>query len=365
MHRADDAEPTPEEMGRCWDAIVGSDQIERNAANADVIALVGELHARDTAPAPDSALVERMWWTAVGQASISRHVLLPPDSVIVRNGYQRPKDAQAVLATKTVRAAANRRASALARVLAIAVIAGMGAGAIAIGLGARLAMRVAALAAGTDLQGMMTQQGERVGEITFGGTLFLVMMGVMFGIVGGVLFVAVRPWLPWTGQRRGLVFGAVLLVVGGSTLLEGGNNPDYQRFGYAGLNLCLFSVLPVGFGLLVGSFVDRLERTVPSSWPRWSGNWAGRIGSIGVVVLALFGIIGAVSVLLSGELVALLLVPWVVRVLVLRVIGRFESPIDLLRRPRIALAAYVVFALPCLVGLVLTIQAMTKILTSG
>ena len=44
------------------------------------------------------------------------------------------------------------------------------------GLGSRLAMRIIAVTAGSDMQGVLTEQEVPVGEITAGGTVFLILL---------------------------------------------------------------------------------------------------------------------------------------------------------------------------------------------
>ena len=56
-----------------------------------------------------------------------------------------------------------------------------------------------------------------------------------------------------------MLFGFMLFALGGQSLFEHGQNPDYRRFGIAGLNVCLFGLLPVLFGATVGPLADRLE----------------------------------------------------------------------------------------------------------
>src|SRR6266581_9043947 len=46
---------------------------------------------------------------------------------------------------------------------------------------------------------------------TLGGTLLIIMVGVVFGAVFGLLFIAMRQWFPGTALAKGIGYGAVLL----------------------------------------------------------------------------------------------------------------------------------------------------------
>ena len=67
--------------------------------------------------------------------------------------------------------------------VSLGVLAGMLGGVVA-GVGARIAMRVVALIA------------SGVGSFSLGGTLAILLFGVIVGMPFGALFVGVRRWLP-------------------------------------------------------------------------------------------------------------------------------------------------------------------------
>src|SRR5215213_4038768 len=114
----------------------------------------------------------------------------------------------------------------------LGLLAGLVAGAVAGGVGARVAMRVVALVAGHNRDGQLTDADAVVGQITLEGTLFLLGAGAYLGLPGGLLYVAVRRWLPGAGIRKGLAFGGLLLLLFGSLIIDG-DNPDFRRFGLA------------------------------------------------------------------------------------------------------------------------------------
>ena len=65
-------------------------------------------------------------------------------------------------------------------------------------------MRLAALLV-PDSVGAFTENGNRIGDITVGGTLALIVfIGLFFGAVAGSLWVVLRPWLPAARGARAL-----------------------------------------------------------------------------------------------------------------------------------------------------------------
>jgi hypothetical protein len=149
-----------------------------------------------------------------------------------------------------------------ARTLATGMTAGGAAGVLVGGLGSRLAMRVMAMTT-PEAGGRVTDFGARIGEITFGGTLFLFIAGFYLGVVGGMAYLAMRSRLPGRGWRQGLVYGAIFLVVAGGFLVSG-TNPDFRILHPAGLAVVMFLALPLLFGLVLPPLVGLVEPRVAS-----------------------------------------------------------------------------------------------------
>ena len=167
----------------------------------------------------------------------------------------------------------------LLRAMGIGVLAGLGAGFVAGGVGSRLAMKIVALTAGPAARGQITENGNRIGAFT-ADTGFLLFFGSFLGIFGGLLYVALRPGLPRSGRRRGLAFGALLLAACGTAVVER-ENFDFHRFGLPALNVALFAALFLLFGLVVAPLADRAERAFPAIPP----DRAPRLGAVGAYVL--------------------------------------------------------------------------------
>jgi hypothetical protein len=99
------------------------------------------------------------------------------------------------------------------RGVAIALVGGFWAGALVTGPAVRLIMRLLAVTAGDDAQGMITEAVEVVGRIEFDGTIGLYLFGgVLPGLLSGGIYMVIRRWLP-AGRIGSVVFGALHLVV--------------------------------------------------------------------------------------------------------------------------------------------------------
>ncbi len=150
----------------------------------------------------------------------------------------------------------------LARHVGAASLAGIVAGMLVAGVLGRIAMRVAGFLSRPDLIGVETSAGNRVGEITLGGTIAIaVFAGIGAGVVGGALYASAEPWLRRLRPWDGVVFGVALLGGVGFTVIEAANF-DFQRFGNAGLNVVMFAALLVAFGVLVAWLFERIRGAI-------------------------------------------------------------------------------------------------------
>jgi hypothetical protein len=144
---------------------------------------------------------------------------------------------------------------ALRRFAAVFVAGGF-AGMIAGGLGSRVAMRIAALAAPERVQGFPTEAGARIGEVTLEGTLFLILLaGIGSAVIGSAFYLLVRSWLPRRRWLRAIAFGGLELVVFGTQVLDAGN-ADFTIVGNPVLNVALFGGLFILHGALLVLFVE-------------------------------------------------------------------------------------------------------------
>jgi hypothetical protein len=155
----------------------------------------------------------------------------------------------------------------LGRHVGFATLAGIIAGAIVGGVGGRIAMRVTGFVAGPSVAGVTTTNGNRVGEITLGGTIGVLLVGVTLGVLGGLVYAGVEPWLRRLRPWQGVVFGVFLLVAAGIAVLDPVNS-DFSRFGSAPLNVAMFGALFLLFGILIAPVFDRLPAIAAQSATR-------------------------------------------------------------------------------------------------
>lgn len=236
----------------------------------------------------------------------------------------------------------------LAQHVGAAIFAGLVAGTLVAGVLGRIAMRVAGFLSRPELIGIETANGNRVGEITLGGTITIaVFAGIGAGILGGALYASAEPWLrrfrPWDG----VVFGVALLGGIGFTVIEAANF-DFQRFGNAGLNILMFAALFVAFGVFIAWLFPRIRDAIGREGVMGTvleiATWLAAALGAALVVGAFVSIGGVDDPLLLVLAAVVLLVPAIVRWRGL---------------PRVI--AYLAFAAPFVVGAVRTLAGMYEI----
>jgi hypothetical protein len=195
------------------------------------------------------------------------------------------------------------------RRLAPVVVAGGIAG-VAAGVWVRVAMRLSALAAPASAQGLLTEAQARIGEITFGGTLFLVLFaGIGSAVLGTAFYLIVRAWLPTRRWIRAVAFGLLELVVFGSVVIDAGN-PDLTIVANPAYNVLLFAGAFVLHGMLLVLLQRPARRVVDAV--EGGVSWRERLVD-GATLLALMAIgLGSVALVLRpggwiGLVVAVLL----------------------------------------------------------
>jgi hypothetical protein len=183
----------------------------------------------------------------------------------------------------------------MARHAAVVGIAGLVSGVLVAGLGGRLLMRIAAILAPEGAAGALTESGARVGEITLDGTLALVILiGLISGGIGAVLFLVSEPWLARAGRYRGPVFGLFLLLIASRTsdALDP-DNFDFALVGNQAVVIGMFVALFILFGALLPSLATFLERRLPEIRPERS-----LLSASGYITLTLPGLLFVATLVL-------------------------------------------------------------------
>lgn len=171
----------------------------------------------------------------------------------------------------------------------LAAVAGGLAGILIGGIGSRVAMRISGAMSDPDMVGSArTANGNILGAVTAEGTLALVFFGGLLpGLLGGLIYVAARPWLRPLGRWGGLAYGLVLLAAVGSSVLEP-FNIDFRKFGSPQLNVALFALLFPLFGIAIALLADVAERRVTETRTTSTSALLKIFGLVGVVLVLLF-----------------------------------------------------------------------------
>jgi hypothetical protein len=177
-------------------------------------------------------------------------------------------------------------AVAVLRSLGGCLAAGLVVGIAVAGLGSRLVMRLLAVA-DPAARGIITENGNVVGDITFGGTAGLVVfIGIPSGILAGLIVYLVRRWLPARLVWRGLALSVVLLALLGRTVIDP-ENVDFLFLDPADLAVTLFGVLFFVAGFALVPLADRWGPGVPRLFYRQDVTVVGGIAITIAVVLGL------------------------------------------------------------------------------
>jgi hypothetical protein len=164
-------------------------------------------------------------------------------------------------------------------------LAGLLAGLLVAGVGGRIVMRAAALLV-PDAAGRLTENGNRIGEITLPGTLALVIFGgLFFGLAGAVLWVVVSPWIPGGRWARALLSMPVAVSLTGMLLIQA-ENPDFAVLRHDATTVLLLLALVAVAGLAIAGFDSWLDTRLPGkAAPSWADPIYLALSIAGVLIL--------------------------------------------------------------------------------
>ena len=176
-----------------------------------------------------------------------------------------------------------------ARWLAAGVLGGFVTGALVGGMGGRIAMFVLRLTSSPSLHGLQTDDDFTIGIVS-GATVFLLGLTAFVGMLGGLVYLGVRGWLP--ARWRPWVTGGVAGVVGGAIVIRPGG-PDFTLLEPLPLAVVMFTVIPAAYGVVLSFVVERQLRD--GSFVRRSWVWA--VGILPLALVALTGPIGLAAII--------------------------------------------------------------------
>ncbi len=158
------------------------------------------------------------------------------------------------------------------RALAVSLYAGVIGGILVGGAGGRLLMRVMAATSSDRVQGTLTEAEEDVGEITAGGSVFLILFaGVFAGLIGGGLYKLLRRWLPGPARLAGAVVGMmVLALIGVVSGMLNSSNKDFTLLSPSWLAVTMVIAGALLFGMCIAAVHERLDRGMPEISGRWT-----------------------------------------------------------------------------------------------
>lgn len=149
------------------------------------------------------------------------------------------------------------------RTAAAATATGAALGFVVGGIGGRLAMRALFLTSGPSVRGIVSDDGFRIGEFTLIGTLNLLLVGTLIGVIGAFVYLAVRPFLLGPLWLRSTTCGLAAGAVVGSMIVHT-DGVDFTVLGPRWFAIALFVAVPSLFGFLTPPGVEWAAR--PSGW---------------------------------------------------------------------------------------------------
>lgn len=155
--------------------------------------------------------------------------------------------------------------------LRVLIVAGIPIGVLVAGIGGRLAMLVLRLTSDDSVNGVVSDDGFVIGQLTLAGTYNLLLIGATVGIIGAAAYQWVRPWLLGPSWFRRLTTALGSGIVVGSMLLHA-DGVDFTLLQPTWLAIGLFVALPMLFGFAIGPAVDRVGLAAARDdrgWRRW------------------------------------------------------------------------------------------------
>lgn len=119
---------------------------------------------------------------------------------VTTSGYR--SEAAATSAPAEPREELRAGFGSLVRKLSAAVSFGAIVGAVVGGIGGRVAMRLLFLTSPDSVKGIRSDDGFEIGKFDLVDTLNLIALGALVGVLGGLIYLAIRRWLPRDRRSR-------------------------------------------------------------------------------------------------------------------------------------------------------------------
>ena len=182
-----------------------------------------------------------------------------------------------------------------ARRIGLGVLAGALGGLVVGGIGGRLFMFVLAEMNPEDA-GLLTDDGFAMGQFTLSGTLNLIGLTTVIGVIGGLLFVALR------GLRFGPDWFRVLSMPVGATIVVGSvmvhsDGVDFSLLQPWWLAVAMTLAVPFLYTLMMSALVDRWIDDGQSVWSRLpvAVPWIARAAFVALIAIALVDLVSTID----------------------------------------------------------------------
>jgi hypothetical protein len=178
--------------------------------------------------------------------------------------------------------------------LGIGVLAGAVSGFVVGGLGGRLFMFVLA-ELNPEESGVLTDDGVPIGQFTVSGTLNLLGVTTVIGVIGGLVFLALR------GLRFGPRWFRVLSMPVGATIVVGwmlvhSDGVDFTLLEPVELGVAMTLAVPFLYTLLVAFLADRWIGDDGGGWKVPAAvTWSARAALAVLAVVALVSLVSTID----------------------------------------------------------------------
>jgi hypothetical protein len=174
-------------------------------------------------------------------------------------------------------------------------LAGAISGFVVGGLGGRLFMFVLA-ELNPEESGVLTDDGVPIGQFTVSGTLNLLGITTVIGVIGGLVFLALR------GLRFGPRWFRVLSMPVGATIVIGSmlvhsDGVDFTLLQPVELGVAMTLAVPFFYTLMLAALADRWLGDEPGVWQAMPAvvPWFARAGLTALAVVALTNLVSTID----------------------------------------------------------------------
>ena len=172
-------------------------------------------------------------------------------------------------------------------------MAGAIVGIVVAGVGGRIVMRLAALVV-PGATGALTENGNRIGDITLSGSLGLLLFaGLFFGVSAGTVWVVVSPWIPGVGLARAILAMPIAVALGTLGLIRR-ENRDFSVLGHDPTVVAMLIALIALIGLSMALVDGWLDRRLPHATSARTG------AALLYVIVTLLGAVFVLPLVVSG-----------------------------------------------------------------